>query len=430
MNIKIKYLNIERYETKAFERYLEEMALKGWELAYLSSRLLRFSKSEKTNIKYSVRILDKLSTFEGADPKKIDELKKTYEEAGWSFIAEDNRLFIFATDNLSAIAPCDKTLKEELSYNSTKSLKCITLKLLSFIGLAFYILYIVNKFNFFKDSDLISAAIVVFPLIILLLIYELWNFISLLSFKRAIKDINDDIGISPKIKNLNPKITYLTLVVFLYSSIIVLISVFRVTSYLDAFLAIALLNIFQIPTQEIHYRCSLRNKSSSKYIWLTIVIFIAFSGGIIYKNSYKLKDKNYNAILTLNDFNRSAEHNYYLNNKNNLILKSISYAEKSNNCYLYYDYIEVKYNFLVKKCYEATINDFKSSLSEYHNDSMPCNFEEMKNLPNGMQGVKLSAISSNSLIFNLDNKILSISPTETISQDEVIKVVYEKLKKK
>lgn len=239
MNIKIKYLNIERYETKEFEKYLEEMALKGWKLAYLSRRLLRFSKSEKTNIKYSVRILDKLSTFEGADPKKIDELKKTYEEAGWSFITEDNRLFIFATDNISVIAPCDKTLKEELIYNSTKSLKGIT----------------------------------------------------------------------------------------------------------------------------------------------------------------------------LNDFNRSAEHNYYLNNKNNLILKSISYAEKTNNCYLYYDYIEVKYNFLVKKCYEATINDFKSSLSEYHNDGMPCNFEEMKNLPNGMQGVKLSAISSNSLIFNLDNKILSISPT-------------------
>lgn len=427
MNFKIKYLNIERYDTKAFEKYLEEMALKGWKLAYLSRRILRFRKSEKTNIKYSVRILDKLSTFEGADPKKIDELKKTYEEAGWSFIADDYRLFVFATYNLSAITPCDKSLKEELNYNANSSLKSIALKLLSFICLALFILYTLNNFNFFKDSDFISEAIIIFPLIILLVIYELWNFIGLLSFKR---EINADIRISPKVKNLSLKINYLTLVVFLYSLIIVVISVLRVTSYLDPFLAIALLNIFQIPTQEIHYRCTLKNKSSSKYIWLMIVIFITFSGGIIYKNSYKDNDKNYNTILTLSDFNRPAEHKYYWRNKNNLILKSMSYAENANNDYLHYNYIEIKYNFLEKKCYEDTINDFKSCLSEHHNDSMSCNFQEIKDLPKGMRGVKISAISSNTLIFNVDNKIIVLSPLESISQDEVVKVVYEKLKKK
>ena len=35
MKFKLRYLNMERYEKKTLEKYLEAMALEGWILCYL-----------------------------------------------------------------------------------------------------------------------------------------------------------------------------------------------------------------------------------------------------------------------------------------------------------------------------------------------------------------------------------------------------------
>lgn len=84
------------YEYRALEKYLENMALKGWILNGMFGYFLRFVKEKPQKLKYTVDVVNNISIYAGNDSNASMEYREYCEAAGWKFVCERDKILIFS----------------------------------------------------------------------------------------------------------------------------------------------------------------------------------------------------------------------------------------------------------------------------------------------------------------------------------------------
>lgn len=119
-DIKITLCTFEPYECNAVKEYLEMMAEKGWMLQSISMNFFKFKKIEPRKISYSVNPLEKASIFDTEDTDEALEYRKIYEDDGWRFIDQANKVQIFMSEYECKTTPIHKE-PEELFKSISKA---------------------------------------------------------------------------------------------------------------------------------------------------------------------------------------------------------------------------------------------------------------------------------------------------------------------
>ena len=106
------------YEVRAFETYMEEMALKGWypEFGGLMNTY-RFRPGEPKKCRFCAVLLNHSSVFDSDSGGGSPELRREFEEKGWVFLCADSIRMIFFTEDLEAVPPSAGSYEDQF-YNS------------------------------------------------------------------------------------------------------------------------------------------------------------------------------------------------------------------------------------------------------------------------------------------------------------------------
>lgn len=422
MNFKIKNLNIERYESIALEKYLEDMALDGWILSYLNDNVLRFEKGEKSKLKYSVKRADKNTFWGGTDNNKELELKERYEAEGWSYVTSSFQTNIFVTKNSSAKDPYEMSIRENFNNDIKKSQNSILIKILIYLSVFIGFTIYIGKLNIFKYSNKLETIIVIQSILIIAILYNIFDFINLLRCKLSIKS-NVPIDLLACSRKFKFKINFVTsIITVFYISTLALTLLCKIQDLFMIGVPILFI-LFRIIKFELSYRSKVTGKNLDRYIRLMLLIIILFIGFVFYNTlSISGRSNSDKAPLTLADFNdTSTDNQYYINHKS-LISTSFSAYEKGDQYTLYYDFIHIKFKFLVDKYYKDTVAYYSDRVLTYKTDI--ASYEKL-DVPPGMKVHVLSP--SKRLIITVKNKILIIDPIENMSTEDLIKIIYNKL---
>lgn len=95
MNTKITFFNFLPFECGATEEYLEAMAERGWLLRSITGPFLKFTRIEPKKLRYSVDILNNISSFDHMDRHTALEYRGYRQAAGWNYVCEKGKLQIF-----------------------------------------------------------------------------------------------------------------------------------------------------------------------------------------------------------------------------------------------------------------------------------------------------------------------------------------------
>lgn len=428
MKFKLKYLNIERYETKNLEKYLEAMALEGWILCYLNNSILRFQEGEKTSLRYSIARSNDDKLWSGINKNKELKIINDYTAAGWKLITSYYEINVFATENLSAKAPSDKTLKEEISNNISLSQKSIPAKLLIYTLVLLLIAMCSDKINLFSNSARIDILLFIVTTITIAILYDIFDLIRFLRFKRDFNRLAkndsalDSLLDSQSLKHRINFLTSLMIFFYLFTLYICIISFIYTVHYLIIVGLAGLTKAIRLINAEITYRKEVLNKKRNLSLKLVKYLIILLSIVSSYISIFYKPTQNFNAKITLNDFNDTSIKNEYDYPENSIVAQKYHYSEEGENYFLIYDFIDVKYDFLVDKYYKDTLDYFTKNKNELYK---PYPSKELQDLPNGMRGYAL--LPTNTLILNIKNNIIIIRNVENLSSEEIINVVYEKL---
>lgn len=134
LNYKWVLFNFLPFESDVLEQYLEKMALKGWKLKSICSRLLIFVKIDKRKIKYTVDINKETEIKNGEASVKTLEYREMCKEVGWDFVCHYERTQVFCTEEEDIIPiHTDKSEKKDIIAKS--SLKYILMDILIMVAM-------------------------------------------------------------------------------------------------------------------------------------------------------------------------------------------------------------------------------------------------------------------------------------------------------
>lgn len=134
LNYKWVIFNFLPFESDVLEKYLEEMALKGWKLKSICSRLLIFVKTDKRRIKYTVDINKETEIRNGEPSEKTLEYREICKEVGWDFVCHYERIQIFSTEEEDVI-PIHTDEQEKKDIIGKSSLKYILVDIILMIAI-------------------------------------------------------------------------------------------------------------------------------------------------------------------------------------------------------------------------------------------------------------------------------------------------------
>lgn len=429
MKFKLRYLNMERYETKTLEKYLEAMALEGWILCYLNNSILRFQKGEKTSLKYSIVRSNSDKLWSGVNKNKELKIINTYTAAGWKLITSYYEINVFATENLSAKAPSDKTLKEEISNDISLSQKSIPAKLLIYVLALLFMAMCSDKINLFSNSERIDVLLFILTFITIAILYNIFDLVRFLRFKRDFnRAAKNDTEVDTLLdaKSLQHRINLLTSLMtffYLFTLYLCIISFIYPLHYMIILGLAGLTKTIRLIDAEITYRTEILKQKKTLPLKLVKCLIILLALTVSSISLFFKPTQNFNAKITLNDFNDTSIKQEYDYPENSIVAQKYYYSEEGENYILIYDFIKVKYDFLVDKYYKDTLYYLTKNTNELYK---PYASKELQDLPNGMRGYAL--FPTNTLILNIKNNIIIVRSVENLSQEEIINVVYEKLK--
>ncbi len=101
---------------KAIEKYLEEMARKGWMLEKVGRFTAKFKRIDPTDIKFDVDIFKFEGAFSPENNEKALEYRRLCKEAGWTFITSQDHLQFFWAPMDADVTPLqnDEALEQEI----------------------------------------------------------------------------------------------------------------------------------------------------------------------------------------------------------------------------------------------------------------------------------------------------------------------------
>ncbi|MGL4108726.1 DUF2812 domain-containing protein [Clostridium sp. LP20] len=427
MNSKWVLFDILPYEYKALEKYLEDMALKGWKLQGIWGILLKFTKIEPKRIKYSVDIMDKVSFFDGKNCDNVLGYREYCIAAGWEFVCEREKIQVYCSEEDIERIPIHTDENEKFNCIFKGSLKSISMNLVMIISLLFmqYVITISSH-----DANFLASNLQLVTLIMVMMI-SIYNIIGIINFiiwvarsKGSLK--RDEAGDYYNFKGVS-----IRRVIHKLELGIVLILVLLMAVDGDEFaLKAIILNLLMAGILAIVMKFISRSKYKKKkrmniiaYILITIILFIGFNYLIseyswsMWKMS-NLEDNNY--ILTLKDFNDEVgdEDYLYVNEDNSIFAYKLYYSNKGKNINLSYDLLESKYEWIIKYDLKKIMNWMNEIDIKY--------IEKKTDLPEDIK-VYMNEKAQSYLIVSPNKRIEINSWDNSLSEDELINKVYEKV---
>ncbi|MGG7078561.1 DUF2812 domain-containing protein [Clostridium sardiniense] len=424
---KITLCTFEPYECNAVKEYLEMMAEKGWMLQSISMNFFKFKKIEPRKISYSVNPLEKASIFDTTDTDEALEYRRIYEDDGWRFIDQANKVQIFMSEYEWKTTPIHKEPEELFKSISKASSHYV------FSQLAIVILFMINIYlQFFSRSlDYSLSSNLSIATGILLGSIVLANFIEGVSFfcwylktKRKIKENEFKHYGSYKQLRIKNSIILLGIVLNVITLIVCMILGDGIT------IVDLLLILIPVIVMVITYKLIGKLKISIEFnILMTTaitIISLVIVADIVASpmfNDYDLKDNKlaYGINLTLMDFgvDKEDEDHTYKDTQSSVLAKRIEYNSTYDNNSLDYTILESEYPWVI----ELQKNSFIRKYIEYGSHNM---IEKDMNLPNNIK--VYSADDTQKYIITSENKVIEIANwLEDVSEDEFINKVYKKL---
>lgn len=344
LNYKWVVFNFLPFEGEVLERYLEEMALKGWKLKSIWGRLFIFIKIDRRKIKYTVDINKETEIKDGEPSERTLEYRDMCKNVGWDFICQYERMQVFSTEEEGATPiHTDKSEKKEIIVKS--SLKYI------FIDTLLMITMFINIYNIIghdtearflaNNSILVIVGILIFYVgmigvnIARALVWRKNEKLIRISYKRV------------KIRNYIMNFMILIIIGSLITMWNHEVESFRVV--ISGIVIILILGVIYVVSNE-----KMRNKNRVKIlnnfacitgvmVFIVMLNIYSFNGGNEYINEERMP-------LKLSDFNDKMDDkdlNYFDQNES-LFAKSIDANVTGEKIFLDYNVFEAKNNIVMK----------------------------------------------------------------------------------
>lgn len=126
MKKSFRILNVRMYDYKLLEKYLNEMAKKGWHLISFHSfltGLMVFEKREETNTRYMVDYYKTQKYFDMNEEEKMKEYHMLVEQYGYQYILSWNYIQIYQVVSENAMMIHDDTSEAGMYENVKQYLK-------------------------------------------------------------------------------------------------------------------------------------------------------------------------------------------------------------------------------------------------------------------------------------------------------------------
>lgn len=417
---KIVMIDFYSFNVNSLEIYFEEMALKGWILDKLSNLYIKFKKSEPRRIKYTIDVIDKITSYTEVNSESALAHREKLKDLGWEFSCEYNNLQIFYKEYTTEKNPISNKGIREKSLLFRNSLTELIWKL-ALIGFSLFINFLSilrNKdLEFLADNEKI-ITMVFFTVVLGVIVID---FVMLMKyrFKATFKEENNNIywirfkGIS------------ICIILGLWS--ILFLAFLLISSKEDFNLALSILAIISsvllLAYLSQNKKDTVKKKIlvSSGFILVIVTLFIINNSIIInrFKNRNKtFKDKEYS--LSIKDFNDDVINDdyIYVDEKKSFLAHKVFYIANGNNMRLSYELFESDYKFMVSW-------NFNKMMKWFENQGI--NYNEIKtNLPNEVK-VYTNEKENNYIILS-SNKIIEVMGLDEIDNKEgLLEVVYNKI---
>lgn len=415
------------YEYESLEEYLEKMAFKGWVLEDISRCYLKFKKSNPKKLRYSVDILDSISFLDGKDTDRALEYREYCNEAGWDFVCESEKIQIYCSEENSERINIHTDEIEKFNIIRKASLKYILIKIITAVLLLFsqYISTIGSNDGHFLASPLALGSL---TFVVIFSVYEIISLITFITFiikgKKAIssnKSLSYDFKAIVLIKRVIYNILSLVLIIALI--------VFVMQSGLNYFKLLIIVIVIAIVSNYILSFIKNKNYKNRKiiipivYIVLSLVIIIIIINMVIinvFTKGYKHNEKMLESVphLVLEDFNDTSKDGSLLCGiEKTPIASYIFYSEKGKKEHLSYHIFESKYEWPVRYNFNKNMKFANKIDVDY--------IEKQTNLPQDIK-VYMNEHGHEYIIIS-SNKMIEISTRESLSEEELINIVYEKI---
>lgn len=429
---KITFFNFSPYECWAAEEYLEVMAQKGWMLQSMNGAYLKFKRIEPRKIKYSVDVLEKVSSSDHKDRDIVMEYREYCQAAGWKYICEKGLVQVFCTEFEEKTISIHTDEEEKFRSVFQASLFSMGGKLFSILLFLFYI-----YLQLFKESaDLTLATNIGVLAVVVLFSGILINSIELINFflwvikvKWRLKE-NKYMPYNNyrqlRIKNIL-KIVYsiITLILLLKFLIFDRQSNFKYSIAILFIMGISTIILICVQRYISKKRCSKENNIAitigstvvSVYLAAALIIFIAVWCITPTDQSKAPKE---NVGLTLMDFGYkkdNAENTNVVFDKSILAQRIWYFSDNQGNT-VDYTVFHSQYIWIIE-FYE---NRLLNRMNAYVTNLMLMD----TNLPEGIKVYSDSEKKSYVLVSK--DRVVDIKNNfKDISEDEFLKVVYRKL---
>lgn len=421
-NKKVVVLDFFAYEISSLIYYLEEMAKKGWLLESISSMYAKFKKIEPKNIKYTIDIIGKISTYEVLDEESLKEYRDKKESEGWKFLYDYKNMQIFYSEynNEEFVVTSDNNWKVKEIFKN--SLFEVFIRMLPILFLAFnqYIsIFRSDGIDIFTDNDRILGLLFV----IVYLLIHLVDLVGVFKFKVSPYKISTS-SLWIKFKSIFISSIFLMLFIYLIASIIKLNSIDNRSgiTFILGLIVIGATIAF------IYYLANVNNKNIKKNTAIASLLILVVSTALIINNfivdnysnntNNSVDRKEYS--LSLNDFNDEliSDKDLFIDESSSFLASKIFYNAYGKNMQLSYELFESDYEWITKLNFNRVMKWFENQGIKYN--------EIETNLPEDIK-VLVNEKGSNYFLVSSKKMIELIGVEDIKDKEDFFKTVYEKI---
>lgn len=421
-NKKVVLLDFFAYEISSLIYYLEEMAKKGWILESISSMHAKFKKIEPKNIKYTIDIIGKISTYEELDEESLKEYRDKKESEGWKFLYDYNNMQIFYSEYNNEeflVTSKDQWKVKEIFKNSLFE---VFIRMLPILFLAFnqYIsIFRRDGIEIFTDNYRIIGLLFV----IVYLLIHLVDLVGVLKFKVSPYKISTSC-LWIKFKSIFISSIFLMLFIYLIASIIKLNSI---DNHSGIVVVLGLI-VIGATIAFVYYLANVNNKNLKKNTTIASLLILVVSAALIINNFIVDNDSNNNNksvdrkeySLSLNDFNDEliSDKDLFIDESSSFLASKIFYNAYGKKMQLSYELFESDYEWITKLNFNRVMKWFENQGIKYN--------EIETNLPDDIK-VLVNEKGSNYFLVSSKKMIELIGVEDIKDKEDFFNTVYEKI---
>lgn len=421
-NKKVVALDFFAYEISSLIYYLEEMAKKGWLLESISSMYAKFKKIEPKNIKYTIDIIGKISTYEEIDEESLKEYRDKKESEGWKFLYDYNNMQIFYSEykNEEFLVTSENQWRVKEIFKN--SLFEVFVRMLPMLFLAF------NQYiSIFRrrgiDTFIDNGRILGLLFVIVYLLIHLVDLVGVFKFKVSPYKISTS-SLWIKFKSIFISSIFLVLFIYLIVSIIKLNSIDN-RSGITVILGLVVIGAI---IAFVYYLVNINNKNIKKNTTIASLLIVIVSIALIISNF--IVDNNSNNTnksmdrkehsLSLNDFNDEliSDKDLFIDESSSFLASKIFYNAYGKNMQLSYELFESDYEWITKLNFNRVMKWFENQDIKYT--------EVETNLPEDIK-VLVNEKGSNYFLVSSKKMIELIGVEDIKDKEDFFNTVYEKI---